>query len=445
MVAFEVTGYTTRRVTVYLIRVDCEYLICGVFLGFPMSAEPFVFLHACDFRLDEPVLLPGPIPELLRDRIVEAPYRAAENVFRQAIAEDVDFLVLCGDLLDPRRTGPRGPAFLCEWFSRLGDQGIAVFWNAGRSDAADHWPGRFSWPENVHRFQANRPELVVHSRRGKPLARLVACRGNRRRVAQMLAKLREEPELHAVALCYGKPPSQLLRTSHVRYWALGGIGRRLGRTLRSGVRLHSPGLPQPRAAGDRSTHGATLVRVDDSGAVELVAVATAVVCRLRQCVAARPGTTLTGLGPLLHEHLRGIAGQSQMELSLVNWVVACDESLAGQLRDRQAVEQLLEMLWERSAVETPTVWSVGIAPQCDTVSVEAAGDDRSLRGEFLRQAAQVLSAEEAFDLTAYLPEAIGGSPLAELAQLSSQEARRRVLDEARALGAALLTGEEPEP
>ncbi len=410
-----------------------------------MSAEQFVFLHASDFRLEEPISLPGPVPDLLRDRVIEAPYRAAEAVFQQAIAEDVDFLILCGDLLDPRGTGPRGPAFLSEWFSRLGEEGIAVFWNAGRSDAADHWPIRVRWPGNVRCFQGARPEAVVHCRGATPLVRLIACRGNPRRLVRLLREPSDPAELFTIALYYGKPPRQLLRRSRVHYWALGGTAGRLGRTLPTGVQVHSPGLPQPRGVNHSGEPGCTLVHVQHSGEMEMVPVATAVVRQIEQPVTAAPGTTLAGLESLLHERLRATAAGTEAELSLVNWIVHCDESLAVQLRNRQAIEQILEMLWERSALETPTVWSVGVTPHCHVAPAPTSEHDRSLRGEFLRQVEQVASAEEPLDLAAYLPEAFDETLLANLGQLSSQQACRQVLEEARVLGAALLTGEEPEP
>ena len=46
----------------------------------------------------------GPITDLF----VDSAYGAARRVFEAACTEQVDFLILAGDVLDAKRTGPRG-------------------------------------------------------------------------------------------------------------------------------------------------------------------------------------------------------------------------------------------------------------------------------------------------------------------------------------------------
>ncbi|HJS06952.1 MAG TPA: metallophosphoesterase, partial [Pirellulales bacterium] len=59
----------------------------------------FRFLHTSDFHLEQPPAGLAEIPDHLRDLLVEAPYRAAANVFQAAIESEVDFVVLAGDLV----------------------------------------------------------------------------------------------------------------------------------------------------------------------------------------------------------------------------------------------------------------------------------------------------------------------------------------------------------
>ncbi len=75
------------------------------------------------------------LPDHLRPALVEAPWKAAEAVFEHAILENVDFVLLCGDLLNPISSGACGPAFLIEQFELLRERNIAVYW-------ATAWPTR---------------------------------------------------------------------------------------------------------------------------------------------------------------------------------------------------------------------------------------------------------------------------------------------------------------
>ena len=87
-----------------------------------MSNWPFRFVHAADFHLEQPPFGIGEVPDHLRELFIESAYWAAERVFETVLSEEAEFLVLSGDLLDPQRTGPRGPLFLREQFQRLSDR-----------------------------------------------------------------------------------------------------------------------------------------------------------------------------------------------------------------------------------------------------------------------------------------------------------------------------------
>src|SRR5437879_2179623 len=145
-----------------------------------MSAAPssarraFSFVHASDLHLETPPHGLAEIPEHLRDNLLEAPYRAAERVFDLALSEKADFLLLSGDVLAARLTGPRGPCFLVKQFQRLQDRDISIYWAPGQSEACDEWPTHVELPANVHRFSANVREFT-HRRGDLAVARLLSC------------------------------------------------------------------------------------------------------------------------------------------------------------------------------------------------------------------------------------------------------------------------------
>ena len=84
-----------------------------------MSHHPLRFVHAADFHLEQPPGGVSEVPDCLRELFIESVFWAAERVFETARAQQADFVLLSGDLLDPPRTGPRGPIFLAEQFEKL--------------------------------------------------------------------------------------------------------------------------------------------------------------------------------------------------------------------------------------------------------------------------------------------------------------------------------------
>ena len=73
-----------------------------------MPGESFRFIHASDFHLESPLGDLDTIPSHLRDAMADAPRRAVKAVFDAALVDNIDFVVLSGDLLNPQTAGPHG-------------------------------------------------------------------------------------------------------------------------------------------------------------------------------------------------------------------------------------------------------------------------------------------------------------------------------------------------
>ncbi|MBR6480242.1 MAG: DNA repair exonuclease, partial [Thermoguttaceae bacterium] len=138
-----------------------------------MTNHPFRFIHAADLHLDLPVTGLSHLPEHLREKVLNAPKEAAERLFKEALAERVDFVLLVGGVLDPLKTGAWGPLFLIDQFEKLRLEGIQVFWACGVDDDPANWPDVFALPDNVHRFPVDEIEEVVFSKEGIPHARIL--------------------------------------------------------------------------------------------------------------------------------------------------------------------------------------------------------------------------------------------------------------------------------
>lgn len=90
----------------------------------------------------------------IQEACLSAGWNSARKVFDLAIEQNVDFVLLTGDVLQPDLTGIRGIAFLNEQFQRLKDRGISVYWKLERS--LERWKlPDFHFPENVFLFPAS--------------------------------------------------------------------------------------------------------------------------------------------------------------------------------------------------------------------------------------------------------------------------------------------------
>src|SRR5688572_18934657 len=134
--------------------------------------QPLRLVHASDFHLELPLYGLAEIPDHLRELLIEAPYQAAEQVFETALAEDVDGVLLAGDVLNVDRAGPPAIVLLLDQFSRLGDRGIQVYWAGGAVDVPDLWPRSVALPENVHVFAIGRVETLDLVRSSETIARV---------------------------------------------------------------------------------------------------------------------------------------------------------------------------------------------------------------------------------------------------------------------------------
>ena len=212
-----------------------------------MSTRPFRFVHAGDFHLEQPLMGVAEVPDHLRDLFLDAPYTAVGKLFEAVLAEDADFVVLSGDLLNPTYTGPRGPLFLVEQFARLAERGIDVYWAGGTVDPPEAWPAALTLPQNVHVFPHGRVEDVTIHCDDEPLARLAGTSRDRQRALRPADFAPDPTGLYSIAVAHGDADLAALQARGVHYWALGGRHDRSTPLERAagGPLLRQPARPPP--------------------------------------------------------------------------------------------------------------------------------------------------------------------------------------------------------
>ena len=410
-----------------------------------MSNWPFRFVHAADFHLERPPFGVTEVPDHLRDLFVEAVYRAAERVFDTALSQEVDFLVLAGDLLEPRWTGPRGLLFLAEQFRRLAEREIAVYWAGGRVDPPDAWPAAVRLPDRVHVFPQDRAQEHVHHRDGTPLARVMGVSRTRNRGVRVSEFDPDPGGLFSIAVVHGSLDAESLRARGIDYWALGG--RHARHTLFSSPHVgHYPGSPQGRHAEECGPHGCTLVQVDAERTARSTLVPADVMRWQTERIAVEESTTRESLERLLHERMQRLVETAPGMDLLVSWTIVGEGRLVAELREGPLAAQVLQMLRNEYGFGPPAAWSLSLTAEPTAMLPPEWYEQQTIRGDFLRELRRhQTDPNEPIELESYLADEQVAGTLGAAADLSDHVTREQVLREAAVLGVDLLSGEEPEP
>jgi len=120
----------------------------------------FSFIHAADIHLDSPLVglsaYEGAPLELLRD----APRAAFRNLVDEAIREQVNFMVIAGDLYDGNWPDFNTGLFFAQEMGRLNREDIPVFIVNGNHDAESKLTKQLKLPENVTVFSSAKPKHI---------------------------------------------------------------------------------------------------------------------------------------------------------------------------------------------------------------------------------------------------------------------------------------------
>lgn len=384
----------------------------------------FRFIHSSDWHLDRPVGGLAEVPEHLRDLFIEAPYLAAESIIRSALSEQVDLVILAGDLIDIRMAGPIGAAFLASQFERLAQQRIPVYWASGTADRAERWTEAIRLPANVHRFTHSSPEEITCQREGTPLARIIGV-GRNRQGEIRASELAEQGGLFSVGVAHASVDPAALRAGAIDYWALGGRHQRSTLYHDRRVATYS-GTPQGRRLNEHGPHGCTLVDVDPDGRVRTKFLVTDVVRLESEELRLSTEQDFADLPRLCEDRLTALAEQAPSLDRVIAFKVVVPPNLGvGALQQRAGAA--LQELRARHENQNPICYVAEIELiSTDEISLSLLEQENVL-GDFLRDARQIqLDPQHVVDLSPFVSERRRAGPLKSMLTLSGTGAHARL-------------------
>ncbi len=238
----------------------------------------FTFLHAADIHLDSPLKNLAAREGAPVETIRAAARRAFDNLIELAVVEEVDFLLLAGDLYDGSWKDYNTGLFFIDRMRRLRKAGIRVVLISGNHDAASRITRALRLPDNVTHLSSRSPQTIEFEDPG------VAIHGQsypRRAVSENLVPAYPDPvpDMFNIGLLHtalsGRPGHEpyapctrddLIHKGY-DYWALGHIHQR--EEVCRDPWIIFPGNLQGRHIRETGAKGVTLVRVEH-GQVVLV-------------------------------------------------------------------------------------------------------------------------------------------------------------------------------
>lgn len=232
----------------------------------------FSFVHTADIHLDSPLKSLALRNPDLAEMVAGATRRTLSRIIDLCLAEQVQALLIAGDLYDGAQTSMKTAGFLARELARLDAAGIECFIIRGNHDAASRITRELLLPGSVHVF-AGRAGVEEREWNGQPVAihgisfakphapdslldRFGAPRAGAFNIGMLHTSLGGSPGHDPYAPC----SLAELQASGFDYWALGHIHKRAKYEGQTTVVM--PGIPQGRDMGEEGEKSVTLVRVD---------------------------------------------------------------------------------------------------------------------------------------------------------------------------------------
>lgn len=405
----------------------------------PPGKPTLRLLHASDLHLERPLHGLAEVPDHLRELLIDAPFHAAEQVFETALAEDVDAVLLAGDVLEVDRAGPPAVMLLLEQFGRLEDRGIPVYWAGGKVDLPDHWPRSVTLPANVHVFPIGHVETLNLVRSGDVVARVqgTSCREDGEVDARGFH--RDAHGMFTIGVAFGTSDSTGHEGDRVHYMALGGRHKYQTVDEQPGV-AHYCGTPQGRCPTEPGAHGCTLVHVDDAGRARPQFIATDAVRWADETLEVTATTKEEQLFARLVERVEKLQAKHPNVDLLITWKIHGSGTLVNRLRPGGLADELLVDLRRRFGERPPFAWSVSLECRSPLSVPPEWFDQETVLGDYLRQVrAFELDPRLPFDLRPLLPDGIRDPELAAIARVDGDTERADLINAAAKLGVDLLT------
>lgn len=125
------------------------------------------FIHSADLHLDSPMVGLKSLPAHIFKRVRESTFAALKKLTETAIKQQVDFVVIAGDLFDGEDRSPRAQSRFRTEMLKLAEKDIPVYVVHGNHDHLSGSWTQLEMPSNVHIFGREVETKVLQTKRGE--------------------------------------------------------------------------------------------------------------------------------------------------------------------------------------------------------------------------------------------------------------------------------------
>lgn len=238
------------------------------------------FVHAADLHLDAPFQGIDASDDRVRSALIAATYEAMDRIVALCIEEQVDFLIVSGDVYNSRDKSLRSQFRFQAATQRLAEASIHVYVAQGNHDPAEGWSAGLPMPETVHYFSTNKVEAMPFERDGQVVCSLYgrgyAKAAEKRDFARDFRRAPEDRTAIGVLHTnvggregyedYAPASMDELRAARMDYWALGHIHK--PDILCDDPRIVYAGCPQGLNPKEDGPRGCYLVTCDGASVTQ---------------------------------------------------------------------------------------------------------------------------------------------------------------------------------
>lgn len=345
------------------------------------------FIHAADIHLDSPLTGLSAYSDAPVGMLRNATRDAFTNLVTEAIDQEVDFMVIAGDLYDGTWKDHNTGIYFCGEMGRLKKVGIPVYLLFGNHDAESEMTKNLQWPDNVFTFDSRKPKtfFIDHLK--------VALHGhsfkNRETIENLvtgypaptqgmfnIGVLHTALEGNAAHATYAPCSLDELHSKGYHYWALGHVHEY--QVWESASTIVFPGNLQGRHIRETGARGAVLVTADEAGVHR---VERLIVDVLRWHSLEIDATDCHSLADVVHVTRKGLeeltARHPAAIPAVVRVTVTGKTPAHGDLFGREA-QLRLEVMGIAAAIGMDRVWiekvKISTSPEDDGEAARARGD-----------------------------------------------------------------------
>jgi len=428
----------------------------------------FRFLHTADLHLDSPFRGMAHVPPTIRDCIRESTFAAFGNVIELAIQEQVDFVLVSGDVYDLADRSLRAQLRFQRGMERLAANGIQAFVVCGNHDPESGTRAHLEWPGAVHFFGSGEAEeRIVRRKDGTPLARVYGISYPTAAVTDNLAKRIQDKAgeadgslyriglLHANATGdpnhdnYAPCTKQELAGGPIDYWALGHIHTRM--IVHDGPWIVYPGNTQGRSVRETGAKGCYIVDVYESGRTEMTFHATDDIRWFHEEMPIEHLVSEQALKNALEDRLELVKESAEGRPAVVRLTLTGRGELHERLRQPAFLHELASAHRDDQAAlretddKAPFVWLESIEAKTGyPIEMDELLEQDSFVGELLRVARRTAAPDEPARLRSLVETAMEGLLLQpktnKFVPVPESEEYREWLNEAAEIAVGLLLG-----